>query len=824
MVSGSRRAHRLEKPKEIEDGPVEIAAPAKPAARHAVQASPDAPASVAQLLHMQAAGGNAMVLRMLQSGGEVTGADVLAGQIQGRLGSGEHLPEDVRERFAPGLGDPLSNVRVHRDAAAADLADAVGARAFTTGADVFFGAGQYAPDTLDGAHLIAHELVHTTQAATADHEGLSVSHPADSAEMAAEAGARQLTSGGHVPATSREGMTLHRSPAGPAAVPAPVVDISWIDSLPGHIQEQIDMFKQAALDKATGAQQQKLQDQRQHHRETFVVNMAQYLGGQAQVRSHFQAIHPIDVGSGNELWVHDSTRERLLAVKADLEAKNVPMPSTTVGLGLRGRHLHAGTGAGMMTHGLGFACDWKAYAAPHIKDSRLHTLFETVTGGPTSFHLEVGGKTLGAEARRDLIEQMGQGTADPEQARQMLESVTSEYNRLKQASADFKNSLPESSLSQLRGVERKRTEMNQAANRLKKAPRRDKVAAQAAFAEAQRAFEVAKAEVQANLATIFEPWLNELALRGEEIEKVAADKGVDLRTEVTTAETLKGMGKEVVALGKDVQKLEKAARKLLDGVRATHQSLLHETAGIETHLPDDSPQKAALLATAQQLLAESDGLSGSLGDLLPDAKPAKFSPGRGRKKTVDVWQLALDKARDKLGLQRTEFAEIDAPLQEARTERQETADDLAARKESNTNVTSKVSKQGLAQLQADRKKLFWLDQTAKALSSDIDFVMKSREVADPAITQLLGLMSGTEGGGFFTPDPEQGGEREAAQGKWSGTHGYNLEFFKAMVSHGFELGVAWDGSADTMHFELVEGRRLATSAGSRAMIAGAHSH
>ena len=42
--------------------------------------------------------------------------------------------------------------------------------------------------------------------------------------------------------------------------------------------------------------------------------------------------------------------------------------------------------------------------------------FQTVTGGPTSFHLEVGGKTLGSEARRDLIEQMGQGTADPEQA------------------------------------------------------------------------------------------------------------------------------------------------------------------------------------------------------------------------------------------------------------------------------------------------------------------------------------------------------------------------------------------------------------------------
>jgi len=45
-----------------------------------------------------------------------------------------------------------------------------------------------------------------------------------------------------------------------------------------------------------------------------------------------------------------------------------------------------------------------------------------------------------------------------------------------------------------------------------------------------------------------------------------------------------------------------------------------------------------------------------------------------------------------------------------------------------------------------------------------------------------------------------------------------------MVQNGFELGVAWDGSADTMHFELVEGRRLATSGGSRPLVAGTHTH
>jgi hypothetical protein len=55
------------------------------------------------------------------------------------------------------------------------------------------------------------------------------------------------------------------------------------------------------------------------------------------------------------------------------------------------------------------------------------------------------------------------------------------------------------------------------------------------------------------------------------------------------------------------------------------------------------------------------------------------------------------------------------------------------------------------------------------------------------------------------------------KGKWSGNQGHNLTFFNSMVRHGFELGVAWSGSPDTMHFELVEGRRLAISGGTREM-------
>lgn len=57
-------------------------------------------------------------------------------------------------------GVDLSGVRVHTDALAAESARAVGARAYTVGSDLVFGAGQYLPGTPDGLRLIAHEVGH----------------------------------------------------------------------------------------------------------------------------------------------------------------------------------------------------------------------------------------------------------------------------------------------------------------------------------------------------------------------------------------------------------------------------------------------------------------------------------------------------------------------------------------------------------------------------------------------------------------------------------------------------------------------------------------
>jgi hypothetical protein len=71
----------------------------------------------------------------------------------------------------PATGVDFGQVRVHTGPAAARSAAAINARAYTVGRDIVFGAGQYAPNTMAGRQLLAHELAHTIQQTGADGPG-----------------------------------------------------------------------------------------------------------------------------------------------------------------------------------------------------------------------------------------------------------------------------------------------------------------------------------------------------------------------------------------------------------------------------------------------------------------------------------------------------------------------------------------------------------------------------------------------------------------------------------------------------------------------------
>src|SRR6478609_9511930 len=69
------------------------------------------------------------------------------------------LQQDMEQRF----GHDFSRVRVHSDVASEISARQLDAHAYTSGNDIVFGSGRFAPATLAGRRLLAHELTHVVQ-------------------------------------------------------------------------------------------------------------------------------------------------------------------------------------------------------------------------------------------------------------------------------------------------------------------------------------------------------------------------------------------------------------------------------------------------------------------------------------------------------------------------------------------------------------------------------------------------------------------------------------------------------------------------------------
>ena len=86
-----------------------------------------------------------------------------AARIQAARSGGQALSPTLRAFMEPRFGADFSAVRLHTGAEAATLSRGLGARAFTAGAHIHFGAGQFQPETAAGRELIAHELAHTLQ-------------------------------------------------------------------------------------------------------------------------------------------------------------------------------------------------------------------------------------------------------------------------------------------------------------------------------------------------------------------------------------------------------------------------------------------------------------------------------------------------------------------------------------------------------------------------------------------------------------------------------------------------------------------------------------
>ncbi|MEQ8958488.1 MAG: DUF4157 domain-containing protein [Coleofasciculus sp. C2-GNP5-27] len=90
-------------------------------------------------------------------------------RLKSEAGSGGTVEAGVgvtgvrKSRMEGAFGADFSGVRVHTDAKSDELNQAIQAKAFTTGEDIFFRDGAYQPGSRGGQELLAHELTHVVQ-------------------------------------------------------------------------------------------------------------------------------------------------------------------------------------------------------------------------------------------------------------------------------------------------------------------------------------------------------------------------------------------------------------------------------------------------------------------------------------------------------------------------------------------------------------------------------------------------------------------------------------------------------------------------------------
>jgi len=174
------------------------AAPEKKPLSEALEHQP--PTQAAALTSLQQQVGNRAVQRMLaQRSGEGAAEldDETAERINRGRSGGQPLAENLQQQMGAAFGQDFSGVRVHTGGEANDLNQDLNAKAFTTGADIFFREGAYQPESSGGQALISHELTHVVQQSTgmagSAGAGMTVNAPGDAYEQQAESVSKSIS-------------------------------------------------------------------------------------------------------------------------------------------------------------------------------------------------------------------------------------------------------------------------------------------------------------------------------------------------------------------------------------------------------------------------------------------------------------------------------------------------------------------------------------------------------------------------------------------------------------------------------------------------------
>jgi len=480
----------------------------------------------------------------------------------------------------------------------------------------------------------------------------------------------------------------------------------------------------------------------------FMTMMRSYLGPDPATQEHFKSV--VKAGSAipsvySSTLLHQTTVNRLRHVYDELHGE---MPYTDVGQDLRNRY-HNRESRSRMAHPMGYAIDFRPLTNPMIKSPVIKKLLELMGGGPS--HIEIkdkSGKPMGFDDERAMIEKMGQAS-----------STGATLDEKDQAAADDFFAQMDSEFDRLA----------KASEKFKTSIKADDLAAlKGEYFSSYRPNQAKLAQIGKQLADLLKRGLKTRAELGqketwEEEQGTLQSAQADFQTRL--ARVLKPWTDKVAqALADNETKITAAgfvtltkvpSRKELASMKATWVGFVREQAIKRKQGAKKIKELEAQLAKAQAA-----------------RKPDKAH--------IDQLRETLDASR------RDALAQaFIQSLDEKEVAGLETIDPLLDERDI------------LSQLQA-------------ALSGDMDFIFGPKEkltgndersVINPPMERLAHS-------GFFTPDAEKGGgppKTDAEAARRSKSEWFNIAFFKMMARFGFQAGADWHGTADPMHFELVEG-------------------
>ncbi len=164
---------------------------------------------------LQRSAGNRAVQRLAADGLAGVDGEAISARIGAAEGSGSSRDGAVRQRLTETLDADPGDIRIHADSEGHELSQALGAKAFTSGRDIFFQSGTFDPSTPEGFELLVHESTHVLQQAAGPVAGnatadgaLAISDPGDAFEQAASSNAEAPAPAGPL----AEGRSVQRWP------------------------------------------------------------------------------------------------------------------------------------------------------------------------------------------------------------------------------------------------------------------------------------------------------------------------------------------------------------------------------------------------------------------------------------------------------------------------------------------------------------------------------------------------------------------------------------------------------------------------------------